>query len=682
MKLFTGVCLCSVLLLFFPFYINAQEENISVGGTTRSMIVYTPAGLVKGRPLMISMHGMSQDPNYQKNQSKWEQVADTAKFAVVYPRGISQQWNLSGSSDIDFILAIIDNMYNRYGIDKSRVYLSGFSMGGMMTYYAATKIADKIAAFAPVSGYSMGGPNTNSSRPIPLMHVHGTSDDVVGYSGVQNSINAWVKRNNCPSTPTTIKPYPASKANSIATKSTWGPGTNGVEVVLLTLEGKGHWWSLDVAAGVHTSQEIWNFCRKYSLNLPPGEPSLISSLPENNSFELPLSFDSFFLTFDEAVDCSKAKAVLTRAKDTIPLILSETGLSKSLTFKRSANNILQSGEYSLSVTFSNKTEVLRYSFGESELQAKYDTLITDSWKSENVIPDGWKVSYNSITREQNSTQSAGPRLLKFPAGGDFEYGMYLRDEGSVCQFTYGGYDQKRLKLTPGIYSVSFFYSWWTAGTAERNRKINFSVLDLKGKVVYEKRDIATNHGLNENRSIMVSGSKNHELYFNIQNEQEYIVQWTTEQFGYDGAIVGKVNLISYPTLSDYANKLKSGLALSVLNSQKALAATDSSIYAGSQRTLFLNTYTEISNKKVSSPSEYLTSTENLNNALEVFLKWKMARDKDLGLSTPLVLENKEISNISYFSTNGVKSDKMFKGFNIIRVLYKDGSEKVFKILVK
>jgi poly(3-hydroxybutyrate) depolymerase len=60
-------------------------------------------------------------------------------------------------------------MYNKYGIDRDRVYLSGFSMGGMMTYYAATKIADKIAAYAPVSGFLMGGPDTSSSRPIPII---------------------------------------------------------------------------------------------------------------------------------------------------------------------------------------------------------------------------------------------------------------------------------------------------------------------------------------------------------------------------------------------------------------------------------------------------------------------------------------------------------------------------------
>lgn len=228
------------------------------------MIVYAPANLPKNRPLIISMHGFNQDAAYQQAQAKWEPIADTAKFVVVYPNGNNKRWDISGTADIDFILAIIDSMASRYQIDRSRVYLSGFSMGGMMTYFAATKIADKIAAFAPISGYPINGPNTKSSRPVPIIHTHGTTDDVVKYSGVETSLSAWRTRNGCTTAPIVTDPYPASNPNSIASKTYWGPGTNGVEMVLLTLRGKGHWISTDVANGVHTSVEIWNFCKNYS----------------------------------------------------------------------------------------------------------------------------------------------------------------------------------------------------------------------------------------------------------------------------------------------------------------------------------------------------------------------------------------------------------------------------------
>jgi poly(3-hydroxybutyrate) depolymerase len=253
------------LCMLVSFVSSFALENIKVGTTTRTMLVYAPKSIVSNRPLVISMHGSSQDANYQQSKALWESIADTAKFVVVYPNGVNNSWDLGGTSDTNFLLAIIDTMANRYKIDRNRVYLSGFSMGGMMTYYAATKIANKIAAFAPVSAYLMGGPNTGSSRPIPIIHTHGTTDDVVVYSGVQASINAWVTRNGCSTTAVVTSPYPTNKPTSVCTKYYYGFGVNGVEITLMSLKDKGHWYSMDIANGINTSLEIWNFAKRYSL---------------------------------------------------------------------------------------------------------------------------------------------------------------------------------------------------------------------------------------------------------------------------------------------------------------------------------------------------------------------------------------------------------------------------------
>lgn len=246
-----------------PFW--ATAEDIQVGSTNRSIISYVPKELPKNRPLIISMHGFNQDARYQQEKAQWEPVADTAKFAVVYPEGLNKRWDISGTTDLDFISAIIDTMVHRHGTDRNRVYLSGFSMGGMMTYYAATKIADKIAAFAPVSGYPLRSANYNSSRTVPIIHIHGDADDVVTYGKLPEYLSGWVTKIQAPATPHTTKPYPANKPNSIATRQLWKGGANGIEIALITLTGKGHWYSMDTENGVNTSIEIWNFAKKFSV---------------------------------------------------------------------------------------------------------------------------------------------------------------------------------------------------------------------------------------------------------------------------------------------------------------------------------------------------------------------------------------------------------------------------------
>lgn len=252
-----------LLMGIFQCGIFAQTTTIKVGSSTRNMIVYAPSGL-SNPALIIQMHGMNQDAAYQKNAAKWETIADREKFVVVFPNGNNKSWDISGNTDIDFLKAIIDTMYNRYKIDRNRVYASGFSMGGMMSYHVANKMADKIAAIAPCSGYLFNN-TASSSRPMPIIHIHGDADDVVGYSGVAGVLNAWRTHNGCPSAAQTTKPYPANKPNSTCTKQYWGPCKNNAAIMLLTNAGKGHWYSMD-ANGANSSEEIWAFFKNYSLN--------------------------------------------------------------------------------------------------------------------------------------------------------------------------------------------------------------------------------------------------------------------------------------------------------------------------------------------------------------------------------------------------------------------------------
>ncbi|MBR4814399.1 MAG: dienelactone hydrolase family protein, partial [Paludibacteraceae bacterium] len=166
------------------------KSTINVNGKNRTIDVYAPSGMGENRPMVISAHGMGQDIAYQKQQSRWDQVADTAKFLVVYPQSDGSTWDLGANgADLAFIKAIIKEMSSKYKIDLKRVYMSGFSMGGMLTYSVANNMADQIAACAPVSGYPIGDMTAKPSRPIPIIHTNGDADDVVHYEPWKGTFN-------------------------------------------------------------------------------------------------------------------------------------------------------------------------------------------------------------------------------------------------------------------------------------------------------------------------------------------------------------------------------------------------------------------------------------------------------------------------------------------------------------
>jgi poly(3-hydroxybutyrate) depolymerase len=261
------------VLSFIAICANAQTGSVStqtliLNGTTRSMLVYCPKSLPKNRPLILSLHGVNQDATWQRSHCKWDLVADTASFLVVYPQGISNSWDISSMTDVNFMASIIKKMYNSYHIDTTRVYLNGFSMGAMFTYEAAIKNASLFAAFAPVSGYPLYDANNfGSSRPIPIIAIQGMSDDVFTPTDIPPYVEKWAKRDGCNMTPTTTSPYYPSYSTvgyyAVPTKKVWKDGQNGTKVELITITNKGHWYCEDSKC-LLSSVEIWNFVKNYT----------------------------------------------------------------------------------------------------------------------------------------------------------------------------------------------------------------------------------------------------------------------------------------------------------------------------------------------------------------------------------------------------------------------------------
>lgn len=373
-------------VLLLSMNANAQEEQtLTVGSTTRQMIVYAPSSIKKNCPLIITMHGMGQTMNDQKNQTSFQPVADANGFILVYPQSIGTTWDLNGTSDIDFILAIINEMDKRYGIDRDRVYLSGFSMGGMMCYYAATKIADKIAAIAPVSGFLMSGPNAVSSRPIPIIHLHGMNDNFVPYNNVQTHIDAWVKRNGCPPAVVT-NPF----SDMLSIKKYYGPGKEGVEVIFIGVSGVDHWYS-NGTGGVVSSQEIWSFFSKYSLKI--GVPEFVSaSVLNSNPKQINLTLST------SIADSINFKGFTVKINNQSVVINNVALADSNKLVLNLQNNVVQSDEISLSYNNGNVWSRLGKKLADFTDKVVDNSLIGASPRiisaTTNAGGDTLKVSFN------------------------------------------------------------------------------------------------------------------------------------------------------------------------------------------------------------------------------------------------------------------------------------------------
>ena len=267
------------LLMVLCLQMAAQTwEDVKVGTSTRKTLTYLPKNVEKSPALVISLHGMNQDPEYQQNQTQWNALADTEGFIVTYPLANNKMWDTNGMGDVKFVETVIQEMINQHHVDKNRIYLSGFSMGSWLGYHCLETLGYQIAAFGPVSGVDIGK-QPKANRMVPIMHIHGTADDVFKYTGdpyhmaggypsIEEYVKKWAAYEGCDvSNPQVIRPYPSGRNTANDTRTIYNNVNDDVEVTLISIDGKGHWHSND-PNGVNSTQELWNFFKHHQLNQP------------------------------------------------------------------------------------------------------------------------------------------------------------------------------------------------------------------------------------------------------------------------------------------------------------------------------------------------------------------------------------------------------------------------------
>ena len=284
-------------------------DSIMAGGIWRKFIVYIPANVGTNRPLILNFHGLGSNAQEQFIYSNFMPIADTAKFIMVFPQGLSAAgttyWNVglpltqaTGTDDVGFVSQLVDTLQKRYTTDPTRTFACGMSLGGYMSYYLACKLTSRFAAIASVAGtiapdvYNGG---CTPGRKMPVMQFHGTADSTVPYAGNSNGINIdtlnayWVRHNGCNGTPT-VTAVPNSNPNdgSTATKYVWAGGPSPAVVEFFKIANGSHTWpgspipisGLVTNQDVSASVEIWRFFSRYSTTaLSTGKAVALANVP-------------------------------------------------------------------------------------------------------------------------------------------------------------------------------------------------------------------------------------------------------------------------------------------------------------------------------------------------------------------------------------------------------------------
>ncbi len=535
MKLQVKEVLLAMMLAAVP--VSLLADDISVGGTTRTYLKYVPADLGENRPLLISCHGMNQDAAYQSGMLKIESVADTAKFVTVFPQGVNKAWDISGNTDVDFVKAIIDKMASDYKIDRNRVYLSGFSMGGMFTYHCMNRIADYIAAFAPISGYPMGGMEFTSSRPVPIIHTHGTADDVVPFSRVQSFIDGWVGRNHCNAAPKVTHNY---RGAAHITRHVYGSGDNGTEVVLMEMAGKGHWISND--NGVLTGDEIWRFCSRYSLDMKVPRVSLSVPVSGTTLYTMGTSVGEHSLRIAaNAVSDNSAIAKVAFYGDG-KLIGEVTEAPYEVVWTKKFSK----GQHSLKVVATDVDGGSAYSTASLSSLIKVGQLNLSADFLAGGVPSGW-VTFDGEERRigKKTNLASGCRVLEMTGTPrDFDLGLYIRNKNGQAGEGHAVYGDEtsavRLLLTPANYSLDYTVCNWNMAAAS---PVTVRVTNASTGEIVATETVTPSCNIGNSAVNAFSGASVRSLAFSLGSDMPVNIGFYTADAPWADAVIADVKLI-------------------------------------------------------------------------------------------------------------------------------------------
>ena len=182
----------------------------------------------------------------------------------------------SGTDDVRFVRDLLDHLQRTHSIDPRRVYATGKSNGAGFAALLACRMADRIAAIAPVAGaYYPIVPDCHPARPVAVLEFHGTGDPVIAYDGDEKKgvppiptwLDEWARRDGC-----TRGPIVFFQSDDIAAER-WSDCAPHATIEHYRIMGGGHTWPGATAESgpgkttrtVDATEILWRFFTEHPL---------------------------------------------------------------------------------------------------------------------------------------------------------------------------------------------------------------------------------------------------------------------------------------------------------------------------------------------------------------------------------------------------------------------------------
>ena len=242
--------------------------------------------------VLFNLHGYGSNALEQMYYTNFNNLANTKEnnFILIHPQGAplntvltssSSHWNSGGWTngstvdDVDFIDTIIKLVSQKYNLNQDRIYSTGMSNGGFMSYHLACNLSSKIAAVASVTG-SMSKEtyeDCNPTHSTSILQVHGTIDATVPFEGnsalgmrsINDVMDYWKLYDACDIEPISIVTDYLDIEISVQ-HDTYLNCLNDVQVELYKIEGMGHRWPNKQRYGISATEKIWQFINLYDIN--------------------------------------------------------------------------------------------------------------------------------------------------------------------------------------------------------------------------------------------------------------------------------------------------------------------------------------------------------------------------------------------------------------------------------